>query len=133
MSNKKSFFKENPKKIFIVLFVALAFALIVPFIVFLIDHYTASIFGSWKSFGLFAPLGFCGFLSFYDEKYTGLRLLGTMSGAITGILMMLLIPSDEGLFLKVLLSLFMGALCAPLGYLIVGYSELVVNWRVWHW
>jgi len=79
MKDKTSFFKESKTEILKVLCVALSMAIILPYIAWLFFSFldqtnenVATI--SWQGiYVIFAPLFFCSALSFYDDKYTGLR------------------------------------------------------------
>jgi len=130
MELKTSFFKERPITIIASLSLAFLVALIVSSLVWLIDQHNGSSAEPWYSYGIFASLGFCTCLSFYDDKYTGLRLLGTIIGAVTGILTVILMP--DGSFIRMVwFSVLLGVLFALIGYFIVGYHSFVR--KRWHW
>ena len=126
MKDKSSFFKESINQILKVLCIALCMAITLPYPAWLffsfLDNPNENVAReSWQViYVLLAPLFFCSALRFYDDKYTGLRLLGAITGAIAGIL--LSISISDGLNLETILySLLIATIFASIGVFVVSY------------
>jgi len=134
MHGKPSFFKQSPKTIAKVLLVSLLMALTVPLVFWLLKVFFDFDPNLGGAVWILAALCFCSGISFYDDKYTRLRGIGCLIGAITATVMINLIADDGQPVGAVMFhSIFMGILGAIMGYLVVAYEELISGPRHWHW
>lgn len=132
MHGKTSFFKAAPKIKLKVLCFSILLAILGSCFIALIVHLLGSDTSKFDLgfYALFTPVGFCSGLSFYDSQYTGLRLIGTLIGACTGVLTAVLI-TEGVLFSDLGFYVFFSVLFAFFGYFVVGREEILI--RSLHW
>ena len=121
MRIRTSFYKASAKEICTVLFISFCVAFLSALVVWWFSlRLPSPLFESWKGSVPFAAIGFCGCLSFYAEKYTGLGLLGFMIGFTVGTLMIAQTSTEPDLLADIISAAIpMGLMWGFMGWFLV--------------